>query len=113
MTNKTHIIRIVGAVIEAKERLTFRYVVGKNMKQMTGVLCSNDTQLTISFLNGVDLEMNSLETMFVDSLDLPPNTRILSWDQDLSQCRVIVGNITNIKSTAQYVSLYLLTYKNE
>lgn len=109
--NKLHIIRIVGAELEAKERKTFRYVLDPSIKKISGVLCTNGTQLSISFLNGTNLEINTLETLLSDTLELPPNARILTWQQDLTDSRVIVGNILNIQNQKQTVSLYLLTYK--
>ncbi|TSE10003.1 hypothetical protein [Aquimarina algiphila] len=99
------------AELESNERTTFRYVLDRDTKDMAGILCTNSTQLSMSFLNGSDLEINSLETLLTDTLELPPNKRILSWQQDLTSSRVLVGNIRNMHSKKQRVSLYLLTYK--
>jgi hypothetical protein len=111
--NKLHIIRIVGVELQSNQRKTFRYVLDGATKNMTGLLCTNGTQLSISFLNGKDLEINSLETILTDTLELPPNKRILTWEQDLTGSRVLLGNITNTSPKTQHVSLYLLTYKNK
>ncbi|WP_103071859.1 hypothetical protein [Aquimarina sediminis] len=111
MSRKLDIIRIAGATLAPNKQTTFRYVLDGDRTEMTGILCSNGTQVSISFLNGNDLEINSLETLLTDTLELPPNKRILTWKQDLSTCRVIVGSIINILSETQKVSLYLLLYK--
>ncbi|GAA4276288.1 hypothetical protein [Aquimarina mytili] len=109
--HKLHITRILGAELEPKERATFKHVLDGETKQMAGLLCTNGTTLSISFLNGAELEINSLETLGTDTLELPPNKRILTWQQDLTDSRILIGNITNIKTETQRVSLYLLTYK--
>ena len=91
-------------------RQTFRYALDNNTRSMTGILCSNNTQLSVSFFNGADVEINSLESMLTDSLALPPNKRILTFKQDLTTCRLIMGSITNISKENQKVSLYFLTH---
>ncbi|MEW7289633.1 hypothetical protein [Aquimarina sp. 2304DJ70-9] len=111
--SKLKITRIVGEVLGPLERKTFRYVLGNNSKQMAGILSTNNTVLSISFCNGSDVEINSLETLRTDPIQLPPFKRILKWEQDLTECRVLTGSIENALSKSQTVSLYLITFNTQ
>ncbi len=111
MNPKLYILPIARAELAPNKTKTFRYLLDKETTYTTGLLCTNGTQLTVSFLDGKELEIHSLETLVTDNA-VAPNKRILTWRQDLKDSRVLIGSITNIKSHTQSVSLYLLTYKN-
>lgn len=107
------ITRIFAAKLLPLERDTFVYVPDKRIKRIAGLLFTDGTIVSISFQNGAELEINSLDTLLIDSMNLPPSKRILSWEQDIAKCRIITGSIQNIIPKPQSISIYLLTYKNE
>lgn len=111
MNPKLYILPIARAALAPNTSKTFRYLIDKDTKYTTGLLCTNDAQFSVSFLDGKELEINSFETL--PSYDtVAPSKRILTWRQDLENSRVLIGSITNIKTQTQNVSLYLLTFKN-
>ncbi len=111
MNPKLYILPIARAELAPNTSKTFRYLLDRDTTYTTGLLCTNDTQISVSFLDGKELEINSLETL-ISNNEVAPNKRILTWRQDLKDSRVMVGSITNIKPKTQKVSLYLLTFKN-
>ncbi len=111
MNPKLYILPIARAELAPNSSKTFRYLLDKDTTYTTGLLCTNDSQISVSFLDGKELEINSLETS-IRTHAVAPSKRILTWRQDLKDSRVVIGSITNIKSKTQKVSLYLLTFKN-
>ncbi|TSE10336.1 hypothetical protein [Aquimarina algiphila] len=110
---KLKISRIVGQTLKPSERTTFRYVLEKHNKHMAGILATSGTQLTISFLNGSDVEINSFELLSADPVNVSPSRRILQWEDELTDCTILTGSIENIQSKSQYVSLYLITFNTQ
>ncbi len=112
MNFSIHISRMTGKVLQPNEQVSFRYRLDQHTKKVVGLLATNGTEVSVSFLNGKDIEINSIETLLTQSMYLPPNRRILTWKQDLSKSSMITGSITNILPQSQTVSLYLITHKN-
>ena len=106
--SNTHMKTVFSDVLEANELRSFRYKLSNTNYQLKGLLHSNSTELSISFQNQTELEIESLDTMLMDALELPPIKRIVSWEQDLRNCAYITGTIRNLSQTKNIVNLYLI-----
>ena len=92
-----------------QERKAFQYKIKSKGKNITGLLHSNHTEISVSFYNETELEIDSLATLVTDALELPPAKRIITWEQELKDCAIIRGSIKNIDDQTKIVNLYLLT----
>lgn len=108
MTNSKMITLFTGS-LAPQERKAFWYKIKGNGKKITGLLHSNHTEVSVSFYNETELEIDSLATIITDVLELPPAKRIITWEQDLKDCSIIRGTIKNVSDQTKTVNLYLLT----
>lgn len=106
--NNTQIKTLFSEDLETSELKAFRYKLGNIDTPIKGVLHSNNLELSISFQNQNEIEIESLETLLTNTLELPPSKRILSWKQEVSNCAYITGTVRNLSQTKETVNLYLL-----
>ncbi len=105
---KSKMIQVFGESLKPKQRKSFRYKLNGKGRKVTGILHSNNAELSVSFHNETELEINSLETLLTDSLELPPAKRIITWEQDLKDCSFISGIIKNLSPNNENINLYLI-----
>ena len=103
------ITRIVGTLLQPNDSQTFAYTLEGHRKEILGLLATNHLLLSISFINGKDIEIDRFEISHTNPEHIPPQKRILFWEENLKESRLIKGSITNISSKLQPVSLYLIT----
>lgn len=106
--NSSRILKVFSATLEANQAKAFRYKLGTPNAQINGLLHSNNTELSISFQNQNELEIERLNSVLTDALELPPVKSIVSWQQELEDCGYITGTIRNLSQQTKSINLYIL-----
>jgi len=108
MMNNNPLIRVLfSEVLEPQEKKSFRYKIENENLILKGILHTGNSELSISFKNQDNIEIESLETLVTNIFSLPPSKRILAWKEDLKRCSYVTGTIKNISKEKRKLSIYL------
>jgi len=102
---------------DPKESQSFCFSPAKKQQKVIGLICSEDTDVSIAIENGTKVKLNKYQFSYKElDLGVPPSKRVLDLDFKLQNCS-LTGVITNRKTVHQKnkkreINLYLL-FENE
>ncbi len=100
------IIRIFGGYLEPGITAEISYTARKEEKQMSGVLCSLQTELSLCMENNAGLLLHKTHTETVPRFS--PDSRIIKLNC-ATEGTVIKGTVTNLSAQSREINVYMIT----